>query len=170
VNLGYINLLEAEESLKEGSLKVAKEKLDYAFLYYTQGNIWLPRLSPPKRLSATYQKYDRLVEEKSGKDKADELECKKMSPPFFFYSKKDYLIFILSPLAKQNEDFNIRMLLYRKNGLPLRGEAYKFSLKLRLENDENLVWGKSFSGLNLTPNTPYILRLKLCFEEASFRN
>ncbi len=156
-NFGYLNLLEAETNIKQGNLKVAEKRLDNAFLYYVQGNIWNSQFSLPEKLSLVYQEYHKLAE-KEQKNK-DKLSIKEILPSFSFFPRDDYLLVFLSYLTGPKKHFYLNALIYAKKNVLSANED--FSLQIEIKDEEKLFWEKDFLNLNLSSACPAILKFKV---------
>jgi len=155
INRGYISLLEGEKNLKRGKPKLAEEKLNESFLYYVQGKIWEPEFPLPER-QLSFALYEAEEKIKDG-----EWSLKKLSPPFPFYSRKDYLIFILSPWVEPEKPFVINLLVCRKKDKTSPSTEDNFSLAVEVKKIEKTVWRKDISNLNLPANLPLIFKFKV---------
>lgn len=165
INSGYINLLEAEQSMGERDLRRAEEKLHKSFLYYVQGKIWQPDLSLPDALSLAYHKYYRLqeAEMEMEDDKGGSIICGEVSPSFFLYAKKDYVMFALPFVRRAQEQFDelsVSILMYQKKETKIPAIAKLFSLELELRDKDRLVLKKEFLDVRIVPDTPCILGFK----------
>lgn len=157
INLGYINLLEAEKKLEEGGLFLAEEKLNQAFLSYTQAKIWQSEFNFPLRVSETYFK---LAKEKEKLNEPVPL-LREVSPPFFFYTHQDYFLTLLPPLVKEGKPFSGKLLIF-ENRQKISSEirsTYKVKVEI-LDDKERLVEEKIFEELKLG-EAPCILNFSL---------
>ena len=156
INWGYLSLLEAEKNLKGGELDLAEKKLDEAFLSYIQGNIWQEKFPLPAKLSLAYNKYYQL-----GGKMENDWEIKKIQPPFFFYSPKEWIVRVLPPFIKSGEHFNLCIFIYGEKDLSFFGKGESLSLRVGIRSGEGWVWRKDFPNLALTVGAPFILKSRM---------
>ena len=156
INYGYLNLLKGERNIKKGNLSEAEKNLDYAFLFYVQGKIWKKNFNIPERLSLAYYG----INEK--KNWGKEWMIRKIHPPFLFYCKDNYFMFILKPVARLDNDnpFNIILMVYKKGGSKSGRKTSDFSLVVRIKDKQKLWWDKKITNLKLSTE-PVILEFNV---------
>ncbi|MBC7190455.1 O-antigen ligase family protein, partial [Candidatus Aerophobetes bacterium] len=152
INYGNILLYEAEKNIQGKEYTKAEEKLDEAFLFFSQATLFEKNFKLPDKLTGLYI---RLQKEKKSSVFS---ELKTLSPFFNFYSREKYFLFILPPSPREKENPFLAVFAFSREDKT--SPEKKLSLKIKLKEKETL-YEKILFSAEFEQEKPYILKLKL---------